>query len=302
MNSAKHHGHYTLARPIATSYRGSMARRRLRTYAGARTALDIAAARALGSSYVLQPKIDGAYAELHLDSSGCIERMFTSTGREYSAGVVGDLIGVRAGAPGAVLVGEFEAHTEAGIAAARTRGWANVHLFDALRIGHDLTSEPYRVRRSALHRMVVEAEMAGDDRPDIDRRGVAHGDDGRFARRIPRGWRRCPVVPQHPTSAAGDLWDRAMSGEIEGFVAVALDARVGARAAKRKVKPVDGLDCIVIAADTRTAVVRSFGRTFTVSSSSRILSPGQTVEVSHSGWYADGTPRFARLARVRGDL
>src|SRR5687768_5910213 len=62
---------------------------------------------------VLQPKVDGALARVHLDRGGRIERIFMRSGSEFSRDLVGHLLGAFIGWPGAELVGELEAHTEA---------------------------------------------------------------------------------------------------------------------------------------------------------------------------------------------
>ena len=102
---------------------------------------------------------------------------------------------------------------------------------------------------------------------------------------------------------AGELWDRAVAGELEGTVIVALDAPIGRRGAKRKVKPVDFLYCVVVEVDKGGAGLRIRGTEdwFSVGTPTG-LTVGDLVEVAHEGWYSTGWPRFPRIVRKRADL
>jgi hypothetical protein len=277
-------------------------------YAGARGTLDVSsAARLAPSRYALQPKVDGMYVELALDSEGRIARVTSRTGAEVASSLTGHLLGAWVGAPGAVLAGELEAHTEAGNRAALARGWRAVHLFDALRGagGEPLASLPYRARRDALWRMqsAVQCE-AGSDRPwRAEAEGRLRGPGGRFCRAVPRSWRLTPIVEQLRPERAAELWARAEVGELEGFVAVALDAPLGARNGKRKVKPTSTIDATVVDLDARRARLLWCGYTFIVSRGRFEIAIGDIVEVAHSGFYErEVIPRFARIVRVRHDL
>jgi hypothetical protein len=282
-----------------------VSRPRALDYAGAAGVLRLEQLAALDARrFAVQPKIDGVYVRLHLDAGGRIARGYSSTGELFD---LGDLVGVLAGEPHAQLVGELEAHTEAGIRAALIRGYACAHLHDVIHDGRRyIARAPYRARRDALQRMVVAVELAaGDDRPWVaDDQGAAHDPrTGRYQPAIPRAWRRVPVIPQLPLAAASQLWGRAVAGELEGMVVVALDAPLGARAAKRKIKPTDTLDAVAVAVDAAAVVCRWAGGTFTVGRGCHQVAAGDVVEVRHQGYYEAGAvPRFARLERVRADL
>lgn len=246
--------------------------------------------------YCLQTKADGCYAEVHTDDSGAVRRILSRSGADLMGGE--DLIGVRAFSGRAILVGELEAHTERGCRDRDDRGWANVHLFDLVAPGS------YRERRDALWRGQSAITCDASDlssRSDASRR--YHDEDGRFCSRpAPLDWRRFPIVPSLPVSAAADLWDMAREDVIEGFVVVDLEAPIGRRNAKRKVKPVDSIDCVVVDASADVARVKTFGKSFIVGCRGLSLSPGDVVEVCHNGWYATGEPRFPRIERKRPDL
>ena len=276
------------------------------SYAGATSRLELAdAARLSPDRWALQEKVDGCYARLSLDAQGRVANILSRTGRPYTTEAARSLIGCHAGTPYSELVGELEDHTEAGRRAAQRRRYACVHLFDAIRIGREYVAGlPYRERRDALLRMVVSEERADCDRNWLDdETGRAHGEDGTFVRRLPTRWRRFPVVAQHALSELEQLWARVDGDQIEGLVAVNLDAPMGRRAAKRKIKPVFGIDCTVIASDPTGIIVHwpAGSKTFAVTTSNP-PPVGVTVEVLHNHFYDDGRPRFARLARVRTDL
>jgi ATP-dependent DNA ligase len=203
-------------------------------------------------------------------------------------------------------VGELEAHTEAGNRAAETRGYRLVHLFDCLHDGsRSLVSEPYRARRDALYRMQSEVVNLGCELPWYrDRHGDAHSvSTGRYVEARATDWRLAPVVPQMPVGRVEELWADVDRGVLEGVVCVNLDAPAGRRSAKLKCKPSDSIDCPVVSV-TRTQVVCSYaGSFFAVGRGRHDVSVGSVVEVRHSGWYETvSIPRFATIARVRGDL
>lgn len=66
--------------------------------------------------------MDGAYARVHLDRRGRVERILARREQEFPRSIVGPLVGAFLGWPDSVYVGELEAHTEAGNRAAATRG------------------------------------------------------------------------------------------------------------------------------------------------------------------------------------
>src|SRR5690606_32062635 len=179
-----------------------------------------------------------------------------------------------------------------------------------------LAREPYRKRRDALWRSQSYAENFGSGVPwRDDVLGRAHDKaTGRYRDRIPRDWRLTPIVDQLAPSRAGDLWDRAQVGEVEGLVAVNLAAPIGRRRAKVKCKPTSTIDAVVVDVGRRAATLAWAGGRFAVSAKGIELVPGQVVEVAHDGWYERGakvpgksygagaTPRFARIVRHRRDL
>lgn len=276
------------------------------TYTGARGRIDVNEARRLDPKrYAIQEKRDGIYAEVHLDSSGRVERILSRNGKSI-AGIAGDLLGIRCGAPDSVVCGEMDAHTEVGNKESSRRGWVNIHLFDCVRSrGRSLVGEPYHGRRDELWRM--QSELACDTsslsvRSDCS--GRYHDDLGRYIPRpAPRDWRRFPILRSMHPRCAGEMWERARVGDIEGFVVVSLAAPVARRNAKRKCKPTDSLDCVVLSSDGKAANVRTFGiREFRTPAYRLALVPGTVVEVAYNGFYSDGTPRFPRIKRERKDL
>jgi ATP-dependent DNA ligase len=251
--------------------------------------------------YVAQPKHDGCYARLHLDSRGCVERVLSRTGAHLAAP---DLMGALVGWPDSVLVGELEAHTEAGARVAAARGAQACHLFDCIRVGgRYVAREPYRTRRDYLHRMqaeVVNLDHARDTQPtDHGRRGTG----GKWARERWHGFELTPIVEQVPVSRVGALWDDHVGAGGEGLVIVALDSPVGRRRAKRKVKDTRTIDCAVVSVGPRNALLEYGGQVFAVGVASHILECGMVVELKHDGWYESAAiPRFPRIVRVRTDL
>src|SRR5204863_8326743 len=100
-----------------------------------------------------------------------------------------------------------------------------------------------------------------------DEHGAAHGPDGRYVRATPRDLRRMPVVPMaRGTGASAKLWRSHVElAGGEGLVAVRLEAQLGARGAKRKIKASESLDCTVLPGDGGAAIVAWRGLTFAVS-------------------------------------
>lgn len=253
-----------------------------------------------------QPKIDGVYAQVELDDRGAIASVTSRAGAELRE--ARDLVGIVAGAPCSTLVGELEAHTEAGIRAAAARGWAALHLYDVLRFDRvDVEDLAYEQRRGLLVRgqSIVEGDGAARARTwRDDVTGRAHDAGGRFCRSIPRDLRRLPIVPiVRGRAGARELWrSHVEAGGGEGLVAVRLDAPAGRRGAKRKIKATDTLDAVVVDSDATAVRVVAAGRVFSVGTTRR-PPRGAVVEIAHHGWYETASgPRFARIVRVRADL
>jgi hypothetical protein len=299
------------------------------TYCGATSRLLPDAGLTLPDGWGYQPKIDGEYAEVILDPAGRIASVRSRAGHELPAA---DLLGIHAGPPRSIYVGELEASTEAGNAAAKARGWRNLHLFDVLAVkGVGLRRRPYEARHAWLHKIADWMARRGTAHVDhwieepsgrpafaIKRREVIGTRPrcpvtGRRVSRIPRDLRRLPIVPLvRGHEAAAALWrDYVERDHGEGLVAVRLDAPAGAPSSKRKIKLVDTADCEVI--DTSPKVLRLRApltspagwrrETFVVQyNKAATLTPGAIVEVAHDGWYASGIPKFPRVVRVREDL
>jgi hypothetical protein len=273
------------------------------TYVGARSLLSPEDGLALGRGWWWQPKVDGCYAELVTDAAGVVAAARSRSGRELRT----DLVGCIAGPRSAVLVGELEAHTEAGIRAAATRGWSVCHLFDVLAVdGLSLADAPYSSRLAALHHFQAAAEVDIRRAASRDRRGNLHSDaTGRFASSTPTDTRRFPVVETARTpDAAAELWRSYVNvGGGEGLVAVRADARAGARSAKRKIKRVDTFTARVVSVRERSCVLEYGGQLFAADNPAFRLVAGLLVDVTSHGWYETGaTPRFPVVQRVRVDL
>lgn len=260
----------------------------------------------LGPAHMVQPKMDGAYCHVHLGQSGCIARISSRTGRDFGPNQTGNLIGQFVGYPNAVLVGELTASTEAGIADAKAFGAHRVHLFD-MAFGYDakpLIREPYSERRAEMFRMQTKVELYGPGQTwTTSEHGIRDRRTGDFCRKSHRGIALTPIVPQVNARAADTLWDQVQAGELEGLVAVAQNAPMGRRGAKRKCKPVDTLDAVVVGRGPKTAECFHMGKRFLVNIASRDIVTGDVLEIAHNGWYANGSaPRFPRIVRRRDDL
>jgi hypothetical protein len=277
-------------------------------YAGATGRLALERAGALGPRWALQPKIDGCYARVHLDARGRIEHVYSRTGRPLERSLIGHLIGVRIGWPHSQLVGELEAHTESGNAAAERRGARALHLFDAIRSGREyLARAPYAARRDALWRMQSEACNLSPEQPWArDRNRGRERESGRYCRAVPTEWRLTPIVPQRPAAEADAAWaEWGVDAGGEGLVAVNLAAPLGARSSKRKVKIATTLECRVVGLGEKSISVEYGGRIFSVSAAAERDEHelGEIVEVACDGWYSTADiPRFVRLVRARPDL
>jgi len=230
-------------------------------YTGPASRCSRTAASRLGLDWVLQPKVDGCYVQVTCGEDGRIVRLISRTGREYDSANARSLLGCRIMPGFAILAGELEDHTPIGVRLARERGYPVVHLFDALVLsdGRSLINEPYWERRKALCTEWYANAKAPDVPPERDR------DTGRYLPAIPRGWSRAPLLPLHPVRRFDALWqDEVEAGLCEGLVAVNTRAPIGPQRAKRKVKPYDSVDCIVLEDLGNVLVVRSFCGTFRV--------------------------------------
>lgn len=273
------------------------------TYAGARGRISLDKGCALGASWAVQVKHDGVYVELTTNDRGEIFECYSRAGRRVET----DLLGLRTGVPHSRLVGELTAMTERGQEEVDRLGYQRCYLFDALLLeGRRLTSEPYRLRRDALMRAAAREWAKPGHGYDwvTDSLGRSHDvQTGRYRKRIPQGWRRLPVVEQRPAFQAEELWaDHVASGAHEGLVFVRLDAPVGARSAKRKCKPVDDIDAVVVSQGNRAAMVETTHGQFAVGTGKISYLPGTVVTIRYEGWYTTGLPRFPRIVRTRPDL
>lgn len=263
--------------------------------AGALIAPD--AARALGDRWGFQPKVDGVYVTATTDADGRIVDMRTRNGRTIDH----DLADVRT-IPSATIVGELEAHTESGIAMARSRGWQLLHVFDLLHVrGMAIDDAPYATRYAQAVREIAEIEQAMPDA--AYRRGRHHNHRGRFVDAAPLDVRRTPIVPMLRSRDGFDrLWSEYVDRDGgEGLVAVRLDAPASARGAKRKVKVTDTVTGLVLDRDSQCARVAIADQTVIVSAPAWVQ-PGQRVDLAHNGRYMTGALRFARIVRARFDI
>lgn len=255
------------------------------------------------------PKIDGCYARLTTDRRGRLTSILSRAGKSLALHT-GSLLGRNLGLPSAVLHGELEWYSEAGLRAAATRGglpW--VHLFDCTRaLGVTIESRPFAERYGWLHRWQAWEECGLDGSWLSEQHGFRDVESGRWVRPAKETIRALPIVPLVRTRAAAEsLWTSYVErGGGEGLVAVRLDAPLGKRGAKVKIKQLDTLDCTVIRHDRGGAVLSYAGHQFVVvcrGSVNSQLAVGAIVSVAHNGWYeASVTPRFARITRVRHDL
>lgn len=275
-------------------------------YAGPKKTIAFRELLELGDAWRVQEKHDGEYVRIHLDAGGRIARLFTRAGNEVSDTIAGDVLGALVGAPHAELVGELEAHTEAGRRAAARRGHAAVHLFDVIRDGRRyLAREPYAARYRALHAMNVWAASAAEDARYVAGHRTRDLESGRYSADAlgPAGLLRAPIVEMLSRRQAEEVWERARHDEAEGLVAVAMNAPLGAGGGKRKCKHSDTLDCRVVEIGRNAALLEAGTLRFPVSAKGIALEPGAWVEVKFNGWNRrSNTPRHARILRLRRDL
>ena len=270
-------------------------------YTGPTSRLCASRVSRLSSDWVLQRKVDGCYVKAFCNSDGRIVRLLSRTGRTYNMAEARSMLGCKVLPCAGIICGELEAHTPVGVKAARERGYSLLHLFDCLALEGvgSLLQLPYNQRRSALYR----AWVANADAQGIHK-GPAHDERGKWCTYVPRGHERAPILPVHAVRRFDALWqDEVESGRAEGLVAISWTAPVGARRAKRKIKPYDSVDCVVLEDLGGKLAVRSFCGTFLVQwRGRRRFRPGEVIAVRHDGFYDSGTPKFARMDRVRTDL
>lgn len=275
-----------------------MSRKRPTGYVGATKAVRLLDLERLPSSFVIQPKIDGVYVTLYLDGRGRVCRVFMRSGAEAPRHLVSHLLGALVGSPHAEVVGELEAMTDAGEAAA-ARGPRRVHLFDCTHDGErSMVRLPYRERRDALWRMQSAVQCAT---PDDDHRPAPYR---RYRDPVLPGWRLTPIVEQVPANRASWAWDAwVKESDGEGLVAVNLDAPVGRPASKLKCKPWESIDCRAVAVARTTVTCSWNGHLFNVSRGRHHVEVGDLVEVHIAGWYGTGVvPKFPAIVRIRRDL
>ena len=284
----------------------AMARTRPIDYAGAAGRTDLDRAPELPARYWYQPKVDGAYCHVSTDTRGRIAHVLLRGGREAPAHLVADLIGQDVRAPRSVFAGELDGFTEAGLRRLeRQGGSANIHLFDCIRYdGEYLARRPYRYRYGALQHTAAQMELACNGRRYIeDRNQRAHNDRGRFVRQQLTTWRRLPVVPLWHPRELEDRWaEEVDENGGEGLVAVNVEARLGQRRSKLKLKRTDTLDAVVVEMGPRNTLVEWAGRLFTTGVGPRGYDVGSVVELTCNGFGADGAPRHARISRVRSEM
>ncbi len=277
-------------------------------FAGARGRVALAAVPRLRSCAV-QPKVDGALGIISTDGIGQVCSMVTRGGESFPRATVETFARVR-WMPRSIVVAEVEAFTEAAIRIVATRGYPLAHLFDAYQIdGRSVAGEEYGARRDLMMRAQAWLQDADNDKPwTTDQHERAHDlRSGKFKAKVPTGWRRMPVVEQRPAAQAESAWaDWVDAGEAEGLVVVALQARLGARNAKRKIKEASTVDGVVVAIDQTYCRVQWAGGWFIACRTGRAfagLKVGDVVEAKHEGFTERGSePKFPRLTRLRPDL
>ena len=278
------------------------------TYAGATARLTEDRARALDPArWTWQPKVDGAYALIVTDGRGVLLSAQSRNGRPFGTADLADLIGVETGHQDAILIGEIECHTEAGVAARKIRGYPLIHLYDAARLsGVDCTAVPYSDRLARLHaeRSLVECDY--DDPYGLVDGGRSRRllSTGQFVRFVPRDHRRLPIVESRRDFAS--LWrERVVVGGGEGLVACRLDAKLGARASKCKIKPTEDFSAVIIDRDKSCVTLNCGGVIFACQAGAQWcseLAVGDLVDFACDGWNARAIPKHPRLVRPRPDL
>jgi ATP-dependent DNA ligase len=275
-------------------------RRSSAPYAGATKRITLKDAAGLGSRFAVQPKKDGIYVRVYLDGRGRVAKLFMRNGREVLPHLTTHLMGALVGNPHAELVGELEAMTDKGEAAAR-HGPRLVHLFDCTHDGsRSLVRAPYSERRAALWTMQSAVQ---NYRPDDDHRPKPYR---RYRDPVLPGWKLTPIVPQVPIDQACRAWEEWVVGPDEGdegLVIVALDAPVGRGASKMRIKQSETIDAVVVQVARTILVCRYRGSLFSVYRGKHHAEVGEAVEVRCDGYYETGVlPRFPAIVRVRREL
>lgn len=282
----------------------------LTDYAGAITRIKLEKALELSPDrWGLMAKADGSYVEFSTDASGHISRLTFRTGQALTHEEADGLYGMATGIPSSTLVGELDVYSEAAVRVRETRGWANLHVFDVIRcVGRYVAREPYRVRHSLLERW--QCSIGVQDWWWQDGHGYAHDKvTNRFVKPRPKDLRRLPLVPLVTgRSNAEQLWRSFVEvGGGEGLVAVDLEAPIGARGSKKKVKKHEHLDLPVVHVGETGIRVAYAGEVVRIPCKRLVASGGvkvgDVVEVKCDGFYEHRPiPKFARVLRVRHDL
>jgi hypothetical protein len=277
-----------------------MARKNPTHYVGATKRLPLKSVGELGSRWALQPKKDGIYVRVYLNTQGRVAKVFMRNGREVPAHLTSHIASALVGPPSAELVGELEAMTEQAERFAKKRQ-RRIWLFDCLHDGErSLVGAPYHVRRDALMRMNARTQNYA---PDDDHRPAPWR---KYRDPSTPGWRLLPVVPQVLAVDAGRVWEEWVVGPDdgdEGLVAVNLDAPVGRAASKMKIKQSETIDARVTSASPTTVICEWRGGLFAVATGRHQAEAGDVVEVRCDGFYETGVlPRFPAIVRVRRDL
>lgn len=263
------------------------------------------------SRYGWSPKVDGAGVYWSTDRAGKLSTLLHRSGRPVTPAEADGLYGQPVGLPDSSGYAELECHTEAGIRARETRGWAALHMIDCARYaGRSISSLTFEQRHAKMHRWqslteCYEPELGRLDWWTDDDRGRAHDPaTGQYVVARPRDLRRLPIIPVYRgPDAARRLWDQVEAGDLEGMVAVALAAPLGARGSKRKVKPVEDIGVTILSFDARAASVSWKGVQFVVSAVNKVLRTGDIWDCRIDGWFESSvTPKFARLVSRRDDL
>jgi hypothetical protein len=276
-------------------------------YAGASGRSTLGKACYAGARYAIAPKWDGSYVTAVIGADGKLSRLILRSGEFVGRGLMADFAGIRY-TPNSIIIAEAEIWTEASNRFASARGYRNLWALDCLRIaGRDVSSLPYRARRSALLQADDDLMRQDEDRPwvqDVD--GRAHDHLGRWTRPTPLCWRRLRITPERPAREAEALWrfwveQDGADGPVEGLVLIALDAPLGK--GKQKIKIANSVDATVIQTGPRDVVLAWAGKTFACSRGKHELVVGDWVEVAADAFYEKtSTPRHPRIIRKRPDL
>lgn len=280
-----------------------MSRRNVKHYAGASGRILPEKAAKLGSNWMAMEKKDGAYCHLHLDRAGCIARVTSRTGRDFGSEAAG-LLGRFAGWPNAVLAGEGMWHSPAGISASKAFGARHVWLFDMVYGygGEFIGDQTYAARRDALCRMQAQVKTYEPKRWIQTTDGIRGRWSRKFTKPIHRGVDLTPIIPMFKPSKMAEHWDKVKAGKWEGLVFANMDAPVGRKGSRKKLKNTTSIDALVVSRGKKTARCLYMGKQFFVNIGRRDVCVGDVWSVKHDQFYPDGTPKFARFDRHRTDL